>query len=60
MTLGSRAMRDVHEAALKVVAAFKDRPEREHLHEVQLECLDELGAACRFLHELMTAEAERP
>lgn len=51
-TLGSQAMKDVFENALKVVAAFKDDPVREHLHPVQIQSLEDLTAACKFVFEL--------
>lgn len=54
MKLGPRATQDVVESALKVVAAFKDDPVREQLHPVQVQALNELENACRFLYELVT------
>lgn len=59
-TIGGQATRDVCCAALIVVAAFKDDPVLEQLHPVQVRALDDLTAACRFLHELVSREPSGP
>lgn len=51
-TIGAQAMQDVHESALKVIAAFKDDPVLPKLNDVQRACLEDLSNACRFLYDL--------
>ena len=58
-SLGSQAVKDVYATALAVVAAFKDDPVREELHPVQIQALDDLEAACRFVYNLTASNTER-
>lgn len=55
-TIGGQATADVCRAAMLVVAAFKNAPEREELHVAQVKALDALTEACRFLYELTGRE----
>lgn len=51
-TLGSQSVQDVYKTALVVVAAFKGDPVRDELHPDQVQALDDLEAACRFVFDL--------
>jgi hypothetical protein len=57
-SLGSQAVQDVYKTSLKVVAAFKGDPVRDDLHPVQLQALDDLEAACRFVYELTASNTD--
>jgi hypothetical protein len=57
--LGSQAVQDVYKTGLKVVAAFKGDPVRDDLHPVQIQALDDLEAACRFVYDLTAGNAQR-
>lgn len=57
-SLGSQAVQDVYKTGLQVIAAFKSDPVRAQLHPVQLQALDDLEAACRFVYDLTTANTK--
>ena len=57
-SLGSQAVKDVYKTALTVVAAFKGDAVRDDLHPVQVQALDDLEAACRFVYDLTASNTE--
>ena len=57
-SLGSQAVKDVYKTALTVVAAFKGDAVRDEMHPVQIQALDDLEAACRFVYDLTASNQE--
>ena len=58
-SLGSQAIKDVYATALSVVAAFKGDAVRDDLHPVQVQALDDLEAACRFVYDLTASGRDK-